>query len=290
MFQKPIIPLAIGSLLALATAATAAPDGECDGRETVAKYGTCMLERYPIARADLRPSGLVAISHTTAMKDRPWYAEWFIAKWDRHELVAVHDTVDPIGPTVVDGEEIVDESGEEEDDDDGWDWLRIIIALILGASEHADDIVYNSVYDGEVYSPSNNSSAIAVLQLRRLGSDVNATLWTDNGLIADTSWLFVCPDVDVPAGVFPFAATMDPPLPPPSPNAPPPLQLRSTGSVSKPISLAGIGAGSVVASFSLEVMADLEHLVADIALTTPTGCSDTALTGTFVRRIGSQYQ
>jgi hypothetical protein len=76
---------------------------------------------------------------------------------------------------------------------------------------------------------------------------------------------------------------MDPPVPPT-------MQLRSTGSVSRTISLVGVGAGSVTATYSLEVRADLEHLVADIALTTPTGCSDTALTGTFTRRIGSQYQ
>jgi hypothetical protein len=284
MFQKPIIPMVIGSLLALATAATAAPDRDCNDRRTIAEYGACMRERSRIGTATVRPSGLVAITHTTAMKDVEWYASWFRELWDRNELVVAHDLRDPIGPTVVDGDEIVDESGEEEDGDDGWDWLRILIAIFIGASEHADDIVYNSVYDGEIHSPGNNTSAVAVLQLRRLGDDVTGTLWIDNGLVADTSWLFVCPDIDVPAGVFPFTATMDPTTPS---N---PMPLRSTGSISRPISLAGVGAGTVAASYTLEVLSDLEHLVADVTITTPTGCSDTALTGTFTRRIGSQYQ
>ena len=283
MFKKPIIPVAVGSLLAFTTAVAAAPGGQCDDRETVAKYSACMLESAPIGLAALHESELVAITHTGAMKIRDWYAGWFIEKWDRDDLVIMHDDRDPIGPTVADGDDIIDESGDE-DEDDGWDWLRVLIALILGASEHADDIVYNSVYDGEIHSPGNNTSAVAVLQLRRLGDDVTATMWTDSGLVADTSWFLVCPDVDVPAGVFPFTATMDATTPAT------PMPLRSTGSLSKDISLAGVGAGSVVASYSLQILPDLEHLVADIALATPAGCSDTAMTGTFTRRIGSQYQ
>lgn len=137
----------------------------------------------------------------------------------------MHDEREPIGPTVVDGDDLVDESGGEEEDDD-WEWLRVLIQLLLGTSEHVDDIVYNSVYDGEIHSPGSGTSAIAVLQLRRLGDDVTATLWIDGGLIADTSWFLTCPDVDMPAGVFPFTATMDPVTPAT------PMPLRATGSVS----------------------------------------------------------
>lgn len=283
MFQKPIIPMAAGCLLALTAAANAAPGGECDDRETVAQYSDCMIERAPVGEPALRASELVAVTHTGAMKIRDWYAGWFIEKWDRDDLVIAHDERDPIGPTVASGDDLVDESDGEEEDDD-WEWLRVLIAILIGASEQADDIVYNSTYDGEIHSPGTGTSANAVLQLRRLGDDVTATLWTDGGLVVDTSWFLTCPDIDVPAGVFPFTATMDPA------TQATPTPLRATGSLSRSLSLAGVGAGSVAATYSLEVLSDLDHLVADVAIATPIGCSNTALTGTFTRRIGSQYQ
>ncbi len=277
------LKISAAAVLAMAvttSSAVAAPGGDCVDNPFIGS--DCVtIEKYDeIGKADLEYANVEVMTHVQATKAYPWYAKWFDFKWSDVELIRLKDDLYDIykPTTTVSGDDVVDEDPPDADTDDDWEWLRVIIQILLAAAENADDIVYNSVYDGTIYSPSNNTSTAAVLQLRRLGNNVSAILWTDVGLVADTSWFLTCPDVDIPAGAFPFDATMVSGT------------MRAEGHVTKHLSIAGIGAGSVTADFSVEVLSDYEHLVADVQISTPTGCSDTAMTGTFTRRIGSEFQ
>lgn len=300
MFSKLTHVAAVALSLSIAAPAFAAPkEDECDKLYSLDHFLDCEKAKL-IAQKEAKTDDnyKMPLIHEEATKAYAWYAQWFVEKYGELELQKIDDVY--VGTETMDAEEIVDE-----DATDDWEGVRrLILAIIKYAIDNANsldtgDIAFNSVYDGTVYSPSNQTSASAVLQLARTPkapntngpntNDVTATLWVDNGLVADTSWGFAgvgCPDVAIPAGVFPFRAHMNTTV------APDDLGnlLNAKGSITRNIKVLGIGTGSIGANFSLALQSGYDNLAAAVSINTPTGCSDTTMTATFTRRPGSGPQ
>ncbi len=280
MFSQLTHVMAVALSLSIAAPAFAAPqEDECDKIYSLDHFMDCEKAKL-IAQKEAKTDYdkyIFPLIHEEATKAYAWYAQWFVEKYGELELQTIDDMY--IGTETIDAEEIVD---EDVDNDDDWEWLRFVIRFLIAAAENSldiDDIAFNSVYDGTVYSPSNQTSASAVLRLARApdSNDLTATLWVDQGLVADTSWGFLCPDVAIPAGAFPFGARMT-------------SDWDAEGGITRNIKVPGFGTHSIGADFSLTLLSNYDNLVGGIAIDAPFGCSDTTMTATFTRRPGSGPQ
>jgi hypothetical protein len=178
-----------------------------------------------------------------------------------------------------------DPAYDESDDDaqaraDAWEgllsFLKLFVLLVQGADAYIDALGLTGQYDGRVCHGEDGSGPCvdAFLTLQHNGGAVDGRiLVTESGLELDGG---ACGGVEVPVISLPVHATSS-------------SLTQAQGGTTRQVDYTFFWTGDATVDFDLTLGSDRETLVVDIDLTLEDPCADSALRGTFTRRMDALF-